>query len=217
MLEKLKKLNSDIAFFDVSDDEFAPFGRILKNMDAGEIIEAAKKIPNPEGNGSMYKPSLEDFEFLDIASKIENECFGTLPTQVGYCWGHSNFLNATEWHTSSEINIAVTPLVLILGHIWDIKDGKIDSSKFKAFYLPAGTVVEVYSTSLHFCPCEVNENGFGCVVALPTGTNTDLTVKTEDLMLFRKNKWIIAHVENEALKNKGVVAGITGTNYEIKY
>lgn len=217
MLEKLKKLNSDIAFFDVSDDEFAPFGRILKNMDAGEIIEAAKKIPNPEGNGSMYKPSLEDFEFLDIASKIENECFGTLPTQVGYCWGHSNFLNATEWHTSSEINIAVTPLVLILGHIWDIKDGKIDSSKFKAFYLPAGTVVEVYSTSLHFCPCEVNENGFGCVVALPTGTNTDLTVKTEDPMLFRKNKWIIAHVENEALKNKGVVAGITGTNYEIKY
>ena len=217
MLEKLKKLNSDIAFFDVSDDEFAPFGRILKNMDAGEIIEAAKKIPNPEGNGSMYKPSLEDFEFLDIASKIENECFGTLPTQVGYCWGHSNFLNATEWHTSSEINIAVTPLVLILGHIWDIKDGKIDSSKFKAFYLPAGTVVEVYSTSLHFCPCEVNENGFGCVVALPTGTNTDLTVKTEDPMLFRKNKGIIAHVENEALKNKGVVAGITGTNYEIKY
>lgn len=217
MLEKLKKLNSDIAFFDVGDDEFAPFGRILKNMDAGEIIEAAKKIPNPEGNGSMYKPSLEDFEFLDIASKIENECFGTLPTQVGYCWGHSNFLNATEWHTSSEINIAVTPLVLILGHIWDIKDGKIDSSKFKAFYLPAGTVVEVYSTSLHFCPCEVNENGFGCVVALPTGTNTDLTVKTEDPMLFRKNKWIISHVENEALKNKGVVAGITGTNYEIKY
>ncbi len=217
MLENLKKLNSDIAFFDVSDDEFAPFGRILKNMDAGEIIEVAKKIPNPEGNGSMYKPSLEDFEFLDIASKIENECFGTLPTQVGYCWGHSNFLNATEWHTSSEINIAVTPLVLILGHIWDIVDGKIDSSKFKAFYLPAGTVVEVYSTSLHFCPCEVNENGFGCVVALPTGTNTDLTVKTEDPMLFRKNKWIIAHVENEALKNKGVVAGITGTNYEIKY
>ncbi|MBO5019354.1 MAG: DUF4867 family protein [Clostridia bacterium] len=202
--------------YDVSNKEFAPFGRIIKSLDATEIIETAKKIPNPE-SGSSYLPSVEDFEVLKIASEIENELFGSLPTQIGYCWGRSNFLNATEWHTSSEINIAVTPLVLILGHIWDIEDGKIDSSKFKAFYLPAGTVAEVYATSLHFCPCEVNKDGFGCVVGLPTGTNTDLTVRKDDPMLFRKNKWIIAHVDNEALKNKGVVAGITGTNYEIKY
>lgn len=216
MLEKLKKLNPEIELYDVSDKEFAPYGRIIKNLDASEIIETAKKIPNPE-SGSSYLPSLEDFEFLSIASKIEDEFFGSLPTQIGYCWGHSNFLNATEWHTSSEINIAVTPLVLILGHIWDIVDGKIDSSKFKAFYLPAGTVVEVYATSLHFCPCEVSSDGFGCVVGLPATTNTDLTVKVSDPMLFRKNKWIIAHVDNEPLKNRGVVAGITGTNYEIKY
>lgn len=216
MLEKLKKLNPEIELYDVSNKEFAPFGRIIKSLDATEIIETAKKIPNPE-SGSSYLPSVEDFEVLKIASEIENELFGSLPTQIGYCWGHSNFLNATEWHTSSEFNIAVTPLVLILGHIWDIEDGKIDSSKFKAFYLPAGTVVEVYATSLHFCPCEVSKDGFGCVVGLPTGTNTDLTVKKDDPMLFRKNKWIIAHVDNEALKNKGVVAGITGTNYEIKY
>ncbi len=216
MLENLKKLNPEVALYDVSDKEFAPFGRIIKSLDTTEIIEAAKKIPNPE-SGSSYLPSVEDFEFLKIASEIENEFFGSLPTQIGYCWGHSNFLNATEWHTSSEINIAVTPLVLILGHIWDIENGIIDSSKFKAFYLPAGTVVEVYATSLHFCPCEVSKDGFGCVVGLPTGTNTDLTVKKEEPMLFRKNKWIIAHVDNEALKNRGVVAGITGTNYEIKY
>lgn len=216
MLEKLKKLNPEIELYDVSNKEFAPFGRIIKSLDATEIIETAKKIPNPE-SGSSYLPSVEDFEVLKIASEIENELFGSLPTQIGYCWGRSNFLNATEWHTSSEINIAVTPLVLILGHIWDIEDGKIDSSKFKAFYLPAGTVAEVYATSLHFCPCEVSKDGFGCVVGLPTGTNTDLTVRKDDPMLFRKNKWIIAHVDNEALKNKGVVAGITGTNYEIKY
>ncbi len=136
---------------------------------------------------------------------------------VGYCFGHNNFLNATEWHTSSEINIAVTPLVLILGHVWDIVDGKIDSSEFKAFYLPKGTVAEIYATSLHFCPCEVGKNGFGCVVALPKGTNTDLTVKPEDKKIFRKNKWIIAHEENKALIQRGVLTGITGKNYIIKY
>ena len=126
-------------------------------------------------------------------------------------------MNATEWHTSSEINIAVTPLVLILGHIWDIENGKIDSSKFKAFYLPAGTVVEVYSTTLHFCPCEVDENGFGCVVALPKDTNTNLEVEPQDKLLFRKNKWIIAHEENLALINRGVISGITGKNHKINY
>ena len=216
MLNLLKEKNNDIRLYSVEDREFASFGRIIKNIDVAEIVAAAKKIPNPQ-SGSSYLPSVEDFEILPIAGEIENEFFGTLPAQIGYCWGNSNFLNATEWHTSSEINIAVTPLVLILGHIWDIKDGKIDSSDFKAFYLPAGTAVEVYSTSLHFCPCEVEKGGFGCVVALPSGTNTDLTTKTADPLLFRKNKWIIAHVDNETLINRGVVAGITGKNYEIKY
>lgn len=216
MLEKLKKLNPDIEFFDVNDKEFLTFGRKLENLDVKEIIETAKKIENPE-NGSSYLPSVEDFEVLSVAEKIENEIYGSLPAQIGYCWGHSSFLNATEWHSSNEVNIAVTDLVLISGHIWDIVDGKIDSSKFKAFYIPEGTAVEVYSTTLHFCPCEVDENGFGCVVGLPAGTNTDLTIKTNDPLIFRKNKWIIAHNENEALQNRGVKAGISGTNFEIRY
>ena len=215
MFEKLKKLNPTVDFYNVTDKEFASFGRII-DIGTAEIIETAKKIQNPE-SGSSYLPSVEDFENLSVATEIENEFFGSMPAQVGFCWGHSNFLNATEWHTSSEINIAVTPLVLILGHIWDIKDDKIDSSSFKAFYLPAGTAVEIYATSLHFCPCEVEKSGFGCVVGLPQGTNTNLEITPENKMLFRKNKWIIAHIDNDALKNKGVVAGITGTNHEIKY
>ena len=216
MLENLRKLNPESPLYDVRDKEFAKFGRIIEGLDTTEIINAAKSIENPE-NGSAYQPSVEDFEKLSIAKQIEDEFFGTLPTQIGYCWGHSNFLNATEWHTSSEINIAVKPLVLILGHVWDIEDGKIDSQKFKAFYLPEGTAALVYATSLHFCPCEVDKNGFGCVVALPKGTNTDLENKAENSLLFRKNKWIIAHVDNKTLIDRGVVPGITGENFEIKY
>lgn len=216
MLENLKKLNPEIDFYDVTDKEFASFGRILKTFDTTEIIEVAKNISNPD-SGSSYVPSCEDFEKLQIATEIKNECFGTLPTQIGYCWGYNTLMNATEWHSCSEVNIAVTPLVLILGHIWDIENGMIDSSKFKAFYLPAGTVVEVYATSLHYCPCEVGESGFGCVVGLSKDTNTNLEVEPQDKLLFRKNKWIIAHCENETLINRGIFAGITGTNYEIKY
>ncbi len=216
MLENLRKQNSEIPLFDVTDQAFATFGRVIKGFDAAELIAAAKKISPPE-SGSSYLPSVEAFESLETAVEIKNEFFGSLPTQIGYCCGHSNFMNATEWHTSSEINVAVTPLVLILGHLWDIKENTIESSRFKAFYLPAGTVVEIYATTLHFCPCEVEKEGFGCVVALPAGTNTDLTVEKKDPLLFRKNKWILAHAENKPLQDRGVVGGIVGTNYEIKY
>ena len=216
MIENLKKLNPDIKLLNVNSPEFSTFGRVIKTLNIEEITNEAKKIENPE-SGSSYLPSVEAFENLEIAKTIRNEFFGTLQSQLGYCWGHNNFLNATEWHKGSEINIAITPLVLILGHVWDIADGKIDSSDFTAFYLPAGTVVEVYETTLHFCPCEVEKSGFGCVVGLLKGTNTDLETEVENKMLFRKNKWLICHTCNKALIEKGVVSGIIGTNYEIKY
>ena len=216
MIETLKKLNTGLEFYDVNEKEFSSFGRVIKGLDVSEITEAAGKIPYPE-SGSSYVPGIADFEKLPIASVIQNELFGTLPTQIGYCYGHNNLLNAAEWHTSSEINIAITPIVLILGHIWDIENNTIDSSKFKAFYLPKGTVVEVYSTTLHYCPCETDKAGFGCIVGLPLGTNTELEQKVDDPLLFCKNKWLISHSDNKDLIESGAAAGVTGENFEIKY
>lgn len=216
MLEILKEKNPDIKLYSVNSEEFKTFGRVITGLDTSEIIKASEKISRP-AEGSAYLPSEESFEKLKIAEEIEERFFGTLPAQIGYCHGHNSFLNAAEWHMSSEINIAVTPLVLILGHIWDIKNGNIDSSLFKAFYLPKGTVAEVYSTSLHFCPCEVESGGFGCVVGLPEGTNTPLECSCSNPLLFRKNKWLIAHNENKALIERGAVPGISGVNIEIKY
>ena len=217
MLNKIKELNKDIAVYSVYDSEFAMYGRVIDNIDAKDIISVAKTIENPQ-IGSSYVPTEPKFEELNIAKEITDKLFGTLPTQIGYCWGYNNMMNATEWHTSSEINIAVTPLVLILGLRQDIKDGKIDASQFKAFYVPEGTVLEAYATTLHFCPCQVEDSGFGCVVALPLDTNTKLNEKTADKLLFARNKWLLAHEKNTVLVNdRGAYAGITGINVEIKY
>lgn len=216
MLEILQKQNPRLALYSVESEEFSSFGRVLKDMDVRPILEAAKKIQLPEQD-SCYVASEPQFEALPLAKEIRDKYFGTLPTQVGYCWGYNRLMNATEWHFSSEINIAVTPLILILCHIWDIRDGKIEASQFKAFYLPAGTAVEVYATSGHYCPCQIAGTGFGCVVALPEGTNTPLEQPAADPLLFRRNKWIIAHEENQALIDRGVVPGITGENYCINY
>lgn len=196
----------------VTDKEFARYGRVL-SLDVQGLIEAARDIPMPE-SGSVYHASEEAFEALPVAREIADACFGELPTQIGYCYGHSNRLNALEWHKSSEINVAVTDLVLLLGDVRDMDDnGEYDSAKVQAFLLKQGESVEIYATTLHFCPIEAHERGFGCVVALPVGTNTDLQDKPDDPRLFRKNKWIIAHKENEALLARGVVGGIYGENY----
>lgn len=216
MYENLVAKNPDIKIHRTSDKEFIQYGRAVEGVSADEFIAAAKSVPMPE-SGSAYVASLDAFEATAAAKDLAVKCFGEMPTEVGYCYGSSNQLNAVEWHKSSEINVAVTPLVLILGSVQDIKDGKIDSSLLKAFYVEKGEVIEVYATTLHFCPCQVQEGGFGCVVALPAGTNTPLEGEYEDKLLFRKNKWILSHVDNKALIDRGVVPGVTGINYTINY
>lgn len=215
MLEKLRKKN-EIMIYTVYDAEFAAYGKIIDKMDVSEICAVAEKMAMPS-EGSLYQPSVEAFEQLPIAKQIEDTLFGEMPTQIGYCYGHSNFLNACEWHNCSEVNIAVTPMILILGMRSQISENKLNSADMKVFYVPQGTMIELYATTLHFCPCEVSENGFGCIVALPRGTNTPLEREAADKVLFRKNKWLLAHCENQALLSKGVVAGIYGENIEIKY
>ena len=216
MIELLQEKNPNLPLYGVDSEEFASFGRVIRGLDTAELLRAAKTIENPV-EGSSYLPAVEAFEALPVATEIRSRLFGTLPTQMGYCWGYSRQLNGAEWHTSSEVNVAVTDLVLLLGHLWDVQEGRIDSSAFTAFYVPAGTAIEVYATTLHFCPCQVTDTGFGCVVALPVGTNTPLEAPTEDPLLFRRNKWIVAHNENPGLIARGVVPGISGTNVEIKY
>ena len=213
MLDKLKKVN-DIEIKSVFDSDFDSYGTVI-DLDTEEIIKAAEKFDMPQD--VIYMPSTPEFEALPVAETIKNEFFGTLPTQIGYCYGHSTMLNATEWHTSSEVNIAVTDLVIIIAHRWDIKDGKIDSSKFKGFFVPKGTALEVFATTLHYSPCQVSDYGFRWVVALPKNTNTELETSVSDKKLIAKSKWVLAHVENEEEIRKGTYAGIVGINHRIKY
>ena len=150
-------------------------------------------------------------------AELQNKGYGGLPSEIGYCNGHNKKLNGLEYHRNSEINVAVTDLVLLIGHQQDIeKDFTYDTSKVEAFLVPAGTGIEVYATTLHYAPCHVNEAGFQCVVVLPKGTNTELTFDTaaegEDKLLTAKNKWLIAH-EEAAIE--GAFNGLKGENVGI--
>ena len=99
-----------------------------------------------------------------------------MPIQVGYCNGSNYLLNAVEYHRDSEVNVALTDLILILGKEQDIEaDGTYQTEKMEAFLVPAGTVVEVYATTLHYAPCSVGDGRFRVTVVLPKGTQLSLT------------------------------------------
>ena len=202
-------------FYSVTDPEFKVFGRVL-DIDVSELIATAEKIEMPT-EGSIYNPSREEFEALPVMDTITRAIFGELPAQLGYCYGHSDTLNALEWHTCSEVNVAVTDMILLLGDVRDVENGRYDSAKVKAFKVKKGEAIEVYATTMHFCPIETSKDGFGCVVGLLKGTNIPLEEPTLDKLLFRKNKFLIAHEDNKALVDKGVFPGIYGENYKIVF
>lgn len=199
----------------VTDPAFRKYGQVLEGYDFTGLIKEMKHTPVPED--VIYVPSVEELEALDIMKDLQNKGYGGLPIQIGYCNGHNKKLNAVEYHRNSEINVAVTDLVLLIGHQQDIEpDHTYDTSKIEAFLVPAGTGIEVYATTLHYAPCHVNEGGFQCVVVLPKGTNTDLTFQTEktgeDSLMAAKNKWLIAH---EDAKIAGAFNGLKGENITI--
>ena len=199
----------------VADDAFRRYGKVLEGYDFTELLKEMKHTPVPED--VIYVPSVEEMEALPVAKELQNKGYGGLPIEIGYCNGHNKKLNGLEYHRSSEINVAVTDLVLLIGHQQDVeKDFTYDTSKVEAFLVPAGTAIEVYATTLHYAPCHVNESGFQCVVVLPKGTNTELTFEKaaegEDKLLTAKNKWLIAH-EEAAIE--GAFNGLKGENVGI--
>ena len=200
----------------VTDASFRPYGKVITGYDCTELLAAMEKTPLPED--VIYVASVKELENLVVSKQMEKNLYGQMPIQVGYCNGHNKKLNALEYHRNSEINIAVTDLVLLIGKEQDItEDYTYDTSLVEAFLVPAGTVIEVYATTLHYAPCHVEDGGFRCVVILPKDTNTDMepadAVFPEDKLLFAKNKWLIGHEEGGLPENAWI--GLKGENVSI--
>lgn len=200
----------------VTDQGFGAYGRIITGYDFKGLLEAMEKTPLP--NQVIYVPSVPELEALSEYKELEKGIYGQMPVQIGYCNGHNKKLNAVEYHRDSEVDIAVNDLILILGRQHDIcEDHTYDTSKMEAFFVPAGTAVEIYATTLHYAPCHVEEKGFRCVVVLPRGTNMDMEpieVKDpEDRLLFAVNKWLIGHEEGGL--PEGAFIGLKGENLTV--
>jgi hypothetical protein len=221
MLEILNAVN-DVPVLSVFDPAFAPYGRVIEGCDFSRADEyMLEKTDIPE-SGNIYVPSVPELEESELKSDIENTLYGSMPVQIGFCNGRNTTYNGFEYHKCSEINYAVTPFMLVLGHVWDIRDNTYDIRSAQVFFVPAGTAIEMYQTTLHLSPCRVCDEGFKDIVILSRGTNTPLEYKKtnadpESVLLLQRNKWVIAHPEREPLIKQGAHPGVIGENKELFY
>lgn len=204
--------------YSVFDAEFSPYGKVLEGYGTTCLLNAMNTIPLPE-SGVAYEPSIPALEATCLYGQFQNNAYGGMPVQVGMCWGRNTKLNCLEYHRDSELNIGAGDFILLLAKQDEIVDGVLDTAGVKAFRAPAGAVVEVYATTLHYAPCHVDaDEGFRVAVVLPRGTNTAAPgaspLNKEDGWLTARNKWLLAHPES-AEAAQGAHIGLRGVNIDI--
>ena len=205
----------------VTGRAFKPFGRVIKGYYLRSLIEEMEKTECPSDR-VVYEPSVRSLETLKINRQFSEEAYGGMPIQIGYCNGRNHLLNAVEYHRDSELNLACTDMILLVGKRQDIgRDYTYDTGKMQAFLVKKGTLVEIYSTTLHYAPISAGEHdNFRCVVVLPRGTNEPLPAcrgkahTKEDQLLTHVNKWLIAHPES-GLDKDGAFVGLKGENIRL--
>lgn len=204
----------------VTDPEFTHYGRVISGYgeQARQILAALNAhTPLPEDTG--YVPEDPALQTLPAAKTLAVSLFGGMPAQFGWCNGHNTKLNCLEYHRDSEFNLSTEDFILLLARLDEVENGILDTRKVKAFRCPAGTLVEIYATTLHYAPCHTDpKRGFRVLVALPKGTNMskpDLPVQGgDDKYLWACNKWLLAHADSgEAAQ--GAVVALTGENLDI--
>jgi len=205
--------------YSVYDPAFKPYGQIVEGMEdtIREILEVLKDTPLPEATD--YVPEDEKLQNLPAMTEVSNHLYGGMPVQMGWCNGHNTKLNCLEYHRDSEFNLGTENFILLLARQEEIQDGVLDTAKVKAFWVPAGVMVECFATTLHYAPCHADPaKGFRMLVALPRGTNTDKPAITprnwEDRLLRARNKWLLAHCDAPEAADNAYI-GLVGENIDI--
>ena len=205
--------------YSVFDPEFKPYGQIVEGMaqESEQICQVLATTPLPQNVAyTAEEPRLQQLPAMEAVSQ---RLYGGMPVQLGWCNGHNSKLNCLEYHRDSEFNVGTEDFVLLLARQEEIRDGVLDTGKVKAFWVPAGVMIECYATTLHYAPCHADpEKGFRVLIALPKGTNTDKPVfaprSWEERLLRARNKWLLAHADAPEAAD-GAYVGLVGENIDI--
>ncbi len=200
---------------DVTNEEFRPYGEKLC-IDTSEFVDYLIKKAKMPKEGNIYVRDELPMHTLKGEKSIAEAVYGCSPIQIGYCNGFNSRLNALEYHSCPEVDIAAEEQILLLALQSDIREGYIDSSKVKAFLLRKGDAVLLRPYIFHFSPCKRYSSGFHTAIILTNGTNSELKEKPLDKRLWMENKWLFAHKDSPQAK-KGAYIGISGENILVPY
>lgn len=181
--------------YPISADAFSAYGRVCR-LEAGALGQALLATP-VSLSGVTYVASVPELEQTPEFRAVEDLIFGGLFCECGYCNGFTTTVDTLEYHCCSEWLLLGSDAVLLLGHRWDVENAAYDFRRLEAFFVPAGTAVELYATTLHYSPCSAARNlPFRAAIVLPRGTNTPDFVShpghPEAQLLSEKNKWVIS-------------------------
>ena len=219
-LQALREKNPNLPMFSVYEPDFRPFGRVIA-FDAKTLMATCEQAAVMPEKGSCYVPDMPALEALPDFSAVRRALRGEGDCQIGCCWGYNTMLNCLEYHRASEHLIAVSDLGLMLASQQALEGFTLPQGHIKGFYVPKGTVLEIFATTLHFCPCQTTDAGFRSIIVLPRGTNQPLQgprpEEGDGRLLWARDKWLIAHPDNTAVVAKGAYPGIGGQNLVMKY
>jgi hypothetical protein len=206
----------------IDSSAFAQYGRVLKEIAVNELIDKADHLTEIPTEGNLYVADLDALHQEPQASVL-GQYFGFQEIEIGYCNGKNTTINGVEYHKSPELFIAVTDCLQFLTRFDRLKDfSTVDTLDAELFYFPKGSAVLIDPLVLHLSPCAVHKEGFKSIIVLPKQTNEPLSkammeakrvsTDAETRILFKQNKWMLAHPERQQLIRNGVPIGLAGLN-----
>lgn len=121
----------------VFDASFRQYGKVVEGLHLDELLTALSKTEKPT-DGVIYVPGDDSLENTPAKKELEDNVYGGMPIQIGFCNGTNTKLNCVEYHRDSEINIPCEDMILLLGKQTDITpDYHLDTAPSVPFwYLP---------------------------------------------------------------------------------
>lgn len=228
ILEKLREKNTKV-IYSIEDGVFSNYGQEL----SGELSESMMKFMEQDAEfpkiGNCYIASQKELEAYPLKRWVEDNIYGQVETQFGYCNGNNSQVHGFEFHQCSEVFIAITDCILALVEphkpLWK-EAYNIDEAHL--FFIPKGTMIELYPLVGHFAPIRVHAEGFRSIIILSKGTNAPLPHRNERVKYkefieigakqeaFALNKWLYVHEDRMDLVEKGAYLHVIGDNSPIK-
>lgn len=218
-LEDFQKKNPDYKILSIDDPDFKKYGKVYTKYDISEVKDYMDKNVKISSPSNFYTPSNKDLEKIPAIQEMGKDIYAFMPIEAGECTGQSTNFSAIEYHQGSETNIMLTDVIMVLGQrsTLDTNGEYSPSEDGQIFFVPAGTVVEFYSTTLHYAPIKVHDSGFSIIVILIKGSNEELPAdfKSDNKRIVKQNKFQLVDPSRKDKIAIGVEVGLTGKLIEM--